>query len=57
MKCGRCGHQPDDHVEGKSGWGCRLCYISEQNPHTLFTKKGFFMHEWGEFNQLGNRVL
>jgi hypothetical protein len=55
--CGRCGHQTDDHVEGKSGWGCRPCYISEQNDRTRITDAGFFKHEFTEFNQLGNKVL
>ena len=57
MKCGKCGHQTDDHVEGKLGWGCRPCYISEQNDRTRITDNGFFLHAWTEVNQLGNKVL
>jgi hypothetical protein len=57
MKCGKCGHRTDDHVEGKLGWGCRLCYISEQNDRTRITDNGFFLHAWTEVNQLGNKVL
>ena len=57
LRCGRCGHQLDDHVEGKSGWGCRPCYISEQNLRTRITEEGFFLHEWTELNQQGNKVL
>ena len=58
MKCGKCGHMPDQHTQGKSGMtGCRECFDSEQDKRTRITKTGFFLHEWQEFNQLGNRVL
>jgi len=57
MNCGKCGHQPDDHVKGKSGWGCRPCHVTEQNPRTLITEPGYFMHEFTALNKYGEKVL
>jgi hypothetical protein len=58
MKCGKCGHLPEDHSKGRTGQdGCKPCYISEQNDKTRITDHGFFLHAWAEVNQLGNKVL
>ena len=58
MKCGKCGHLPEDHSKGRTGQdGCKPCYISEQNPRTRITDHGFFLHAWAEVNKSGNKVL